>query len=502
MARVTRDINSRLVSRCVITSVNFALACCLAFVPACATRRQPTVFDVGAVHVPAAGPAHAASSPTTLTSYRRDEEGDLARGADASLEQLAIVGSQAYAAESLASLEALAQSMNPQLRRLSQEAAAAEAKTHYADKLPDPTVGANIFAHPIETAAGSQRANLSVMQMIPWLSRLDAQSQQAFFEALSLQQVYNAERLKVVGSVRTLWYRLYILGKQIETNRGNQQSLQLLIEVANARISTGQASSGDVLLGTLELSKLAGQILTFEQQLVSTKAELNRIIGRDTDHPLDVPTKLEPSLPDWTHGMLRQIAWEQQPEIAAAELRIQATNWGLEVARLKRRPDLSLSASWFAIDDNRPASNVVDVGRDGWSIGAQLSVPLWHHKYDAIEEEAEWKHSAAHASVDDVMHRYDSLLRDLWERAKTAEETAELYTETLLPQARQTLNVDRESYSNGTVEFDRVVRDFRGLLMLELGYYRAIGELAVALARIQQAVGTDLASTPTLSGDP
>lgn len=401
------------------------------------------------------------------------------------------------ATESLAELESLSQAMNPRLLRLAQEASAAEAKTQYVDKLPDPTIGANIFGHPIETAAGSQRANMSVMQMVPWLSRLDAQSQQAFFEALSMQQQYEAERLRVVGDVRALWYRLYVIGKQIETNRANQAVLAPLIEVANARVSTGQAAQGDVLLGTLELSRLEEQLLTLNQQLTSTKAELNRVVGRDADYPVAVSSTLEPSLPDWSHAMLRQIAWEQQPEIAAAELLTQATSWGLEVAKLKRRPDFSLSASWFAMDDNRPASTIVDVGRDAWAIGAQVSVPLWHHKYDAIENEAAWKHSASHASVEDTRLRYDSLLRDLWERAKTAHETAQLYQTTLLPQARQTLNADQQSYSNGTVEFDRVVRDFRSVLALELGYQQAIGELAIAIARIQQAVGTDLAIRPS-----
>lgn len=429
---------------------------------------------------------------TSLVSHQ-DADPDLPRGAEPHLEPVQAVEATSFAP--LAELEAAAQAMNPRLLRLSQQAAAAEAKTYYVDKLPDPTVGANIFAHPIETAAGSQRANLSVMQMIPWLSRLDAQSQQAFFEALSAQQLYEADRLRVLGDVRTLWYRLYVLGKQIEINRATVEILQPLVEVASVRLQTGGGSARDAWLGQLELGKLDEQLLTLQQQVASTKAELNRVIGRDTDHPITVPTTLEPSPPDWTHGMLRQIAREQQPEIASAELQSQATSWGIEVARLKRRPDLSLSASWFAVDDNRPVPNIVDVGRDAWSIGAQVSVPLWHHKYDAMEEEAMLKHSASHASVDDVMQRYDALLRDLWERAKTAAETAELYRTTLLPEAKLALDADIDAFSNSQVDLDSIVRDFRSVLLLEVGYHRTIGELATALARIQQAVGMDLATT-------
>ena len=138
---------------------------------------------------------------------------------------------------------------------------------------------------------------------------------------------------------------------------------------------------------------------------------------------------------------------------------------------------------------------VLDVGQDAWSVGASVSIPLWERKYDAIEQEARWKHAASHASVDESMQRYDAVLRDLWEQAKAADETANLYKATILPQAKDTLAADQQSYANGTVDFDRVIGDFRNLLTLELGYHRAIGQLATALARIRQATGTELSGS-------
>ena len=394
--------------------------------------------------------------------------------------------------ESLPQLETIAVSQNPHLRRLAQEYEAARAKVDYVDGLPDPTIGANVFVAPIETAAGSQRANLTIGQMIPWLERLDAQAQQTCFEAMALQQVHASERLKVLGNVRALWYRLYVIGQQIKIASANQELLESLIEVANARVSTGKATQGDVLVGTLEYSKLEEQLVTLRQQQVSAFAEINRLLGRDADVSITPPVELEIALPIWDHQMLRQMAVEHQPEIRAARIRTQATRWGLEVARLKRRPDFSVKASWFAIDSNRPPSTVVDVGDDAWSLGASVSIPLWDRKYDAIEREASWKHSASHASMDEAVQRYDTILRDLWEQAKAADETATLYRETILPQAKDTLEADQQSYVNGTVDFDRVVRDVRNLLTLELGYHRALGQLATAIARIEQSVGTIL----------
>ena len=448
-----------------------------------------------------------AQAPVALVSYQSEDDSkdgrDVSSAESADDSKPVSAGVEAPSAfafpdatllsiESLPQLEAIAVSQNPQLRRLAQESEAARAKVGYVDGLPDPTIGANIFAAPIETAAGSQRANLTIGQMIPWLERLDAQAQQACFEAMALQQVHASERLRVVGDVRALWYRLYVIGQEIQIASANQELLESLIEVANARVSTGKATQGDVLVGTLEYSKLEEQLVTLRQQQVSAFAKINRLLGRDADVSITSPAELEIALPTWDHQMLRQMAVEHQPDIRAARIRTQATRWGLEVARLKRRPDFSVNASWFAIDNNRPPSTVVDVGDDAWSLGASVSIPLWDRKYDAIEREASWKHSASHASVDEAVQRYDSILRDLWEQAKAADETATLYRETILPQAKDTLEADQQSYVNGTVDFDRVIRDVRNLLTLELGYHRALGQLATAIARIEQSVGTSL----------
>lgn len=392
--------------------------------------------------------------------------------------------------EGLAELEAIAAAANPVVRRLEAEVQAAWSRSGHIDRLPDPTIGTNVFGNPIETAAGSQRVNLTVAQMIPWLERLDAKAQQACYEAMTLQEALRAERLKVVAEVRSAWYRLYVLGRQTETNRANQELLTSLIEVATARVATGTAAQGDVLLGTLQLSRLEEELIAYRQQIESTKAALNRAAGREASHPVSVPRNIAASLPEWSFESLRELASEHQPAIEAARLKTHATHWGLEIARLERRPNLAVSATWFAIDNNRPATTVVDVGEDAWSLGAQVSIPLWQDKYDAIENEAIWKHQASQTSVEDATRQIEARILDLWEQAVAADRTRSLYRDTILPQARQTFEADQQSYANGAVEFDRVMQDFRNVLTLDDGLHRATGQLATALAQIEEAVGT------------
>ena len=158
--------------------------------------------------------------------------------------------------ESLEALEVLALTNNPTLRRMQHEAAAEWEQTGYVSKLPDPTISSMFYLPPMNYDPDRLVAELQVMQMIPWVGRLKAEAQQAHLEALAAENAFLAERLRVVADVRMNWYRLYVLGKQIETTEADQAQLESLIKTANARVATGDAQPGDVLMGTLELSSL------------------------------------------------------------------------------------------------------------------------------------------------------------------------------------------------------------------------------------------------------
>ena len=452
-------------------------------VAGCASRGWETGDAVGCC------PVSDATAQSTVEP-RSQEHGNTAEVIPASFVEAGEASSSSMT--SLHELEESALANNPTLRRLEQEVNAAWAKTGYADKLPDPTIGSNVFASPIETAAGSQRANLTVMQMIPWLERLEAQVQQATYEALVLQEGLRSEQLRVTADLRAAWYRLFVLGKQVETYELYQKILKSLMDTLNVPVPQRRTAPGDIELATLEYARLEEELVGFRQQIVSQQAELNRLLGREARYPVSRPVRIEVALPNWDHESLVKTANGHQPAIVAAELRTQATRWGVEVARLRRRPDVSLNATWFAIDDNRPSGGVVDAGDDAFSLGAQVSIPVWRQKYDAMETEANWKHLASHESVEEVRQRYDALLLDLWERARTADETRRLYEKTIIPQAQQTLNADQQSLPVGAVEFDRVMKDFRTVLTLHLALHRTTGELATLLARIEQAAGGSL----------
>jgi cobalt-zinc-cadmium efflux system outer membrane protein len=390
----------------------------------------------------------------------------------------------------LAELVSEALAVNPEVRRMEAEAAAAWERVPQVRSLPDPMVQATGFAVPQFMADGEMWATFMISQEIPYFKQLDARGQQAAYEAMMLQQETQSARLRIIADVEEAWYRLYLLGQLLRINEANRQLITPLVEVATGRVEVGETSPGDVVLGTLELSRVEEERLMFEQQLASRKAALNQLLNRPADTPILMPDMIDDPPIGQSLDELRAVAFQRQPEIVEARLRTEATAWGVRVARWERVPEVAVLYEHMFMEMN-PGQE----GPNPQRVGVEMNLPLWRRKYLAMEREARQENLAAHRGVEEAIREYDSMLLDLLEQARTAERTAQLYRNTILPQSRQALEVDQRAYGQGTVTFERVIGDARNLLTAHSAFHRAMTDRAIAVARLKQAVGGQLPAT-------
>jgi outer membrane protein TolC len=404
-----------------------------------------------------------------------------------------IVGDEAGTQLALAELIGEALAANPQIGRAQAEAAAAWERVPQVRSLQDPMIQATGFGQPQFMADGKMWATLMVSQAIPYLKQLNAQGQQAAFEALILQQEARAARLRIAAEVEEAWLRLYLLGQLLQINEANRQLIKPLVDVATGRVEVGETAPGDVVLGTLELSRTEEERLMLEQQVASQKATMNRLLNRPADSPIEVPESIDEALAfrvpaaDWSLDELRAVAFEQQPEIVAARLRTQATAWGIRMARWEGVPEVAVLYEHMFME-----MNPGEEGSDPWRVGVEMNVPLWRRKYRARVRETRQENLAAHQAVEVAVGEYDAMLLDLLQQERAAEQTATLYRNTIMPQARQALEVDQRAYGQGTVTFERVISNARNVLTAESAYVRATVDQAIAIARIRQAAGGQL----------
>jgi outer membrane protein TolC len=127
---------------------------------------------------------------------------------------------------------------------------------------------------------------------------------------------------------------------------------------------------------------------------------------------------------------------------------------------------------------------------------ASVNLPLWFGKYSAEKNEAQARQASV---VGKREERGRQLLADL-ERVsfelRDATRRVDLYEYTLLPKARQSLEVLEDAFVSGQADFLDLVDAQRTLLEFELSLERARVDGTTRSAELEMIVGTDLRPTP------
>lgn len=83
-------------------------------------------------------------------------------------------------------------------------------------------------------------------------------------------------------------------------------------------------------------------------------------------------------------------------------------------------------------------------------------------------------------------------VKDFHFRLQTAERPVNLFKESIIPQAEQSLKASETGYQADQVDFLNRIDSQRVLLDFNLAYYRSIADFVINLAGLERVVGTEL----------
>ena len=184
------------------------------------------------------------------------------------------------------------------------------------------------------------------------------------------------------------------------------------------------------------------------------------------------------------------LAGQSNPDIALARERIEGFRHRLELARLNRWPDLTVSFSYNLVDSDG-LSRVAN-GDDQWWVGAGVNLPIWTQRLDAAESEAARGIFQGIAALSDVQNRVAFRVQDALVRAESRQRQVVLFRDVIIPQARQTVDASLSGYRAGKLEFLTLVDNWRKLFEFEVIYHQNLAALEQSIADLQQAIGRDL----------
>lgn len=373
---------------------------------------------------------------------------------------------------------------------------AALEKIPQARSLPDPKFSYGYFIQEVETRVGPQRQKFELSQMFPWFGKLSLRGDVASEAANAARQKYEAAKLKLFYRVKKVYYEYYYLARAIAITKENMKLLSDLESVARMKYKAGAAPYAAVIKAQVELGRLQDRLKTLQDLRNPIVAKLNAALNRASDAPLPWPKPFQEEKMDVSEDQL--IAWlqENNPELKALEFMTAKEKIGIDLARKNYYPDIMLGVGMVDTDD-AIMPDAEDSGKDPVVAMIGINLPIWYGKYRAAEKAARARHLAALKRKAD---KENNLLADLQIALfnfRDAHRKIDLYGDTLIPKAKQSLEVTQQGFESGKVDFLNLIDAERLLLEFQLSYERALANHAQRLAELEMLVGKEI---PRLEG--
>lgn len=390
--------------------------------------------------------------------------------------------------DALAALVEQALARNPDLRAAEEATASARNRPDQARSLPNPVVSIDYTNDGWAPSLGSmEMTTLAVMasQDLPFPGKRRLRGEIASLEADEVQEQLERVRLDTVGRVRRAYYG-WLLSRDVLELIREQEGLWKQIEgVARARYTVGQGAQQDVLRVQVEVTRIEQLRATQQAELETARAELNRLLDREAEADLDVPSPLALGPPQ---GRLEDVLARLEPvspELSAARISVERSGRLTDLARKEAQPDFSLRGGYM----NRGGLDPM------WQAGVGISVPLYRKRISAGVAEAEARTRASERRVESVRLQLRFRTQERLAQIQAAERIAEVYDQGVIPQDRMSVEAAVASYQAGKVPFVAVLEALTTLYDDRATYLGVLADHGRIRASLEEA---SLEATSTL----
>ena len=385
---------------------------------------------------------------------------------------------------------------NPGLKSAFQKWRASMEKVPQATALPDPMLSFGVFLEEVETRVGPQEWKASLSQKFPWFGKLDLKGQVAAEAANAAWHRYQATKLDLFHRVAQAYAEYYYLKQAIDVTRESLSIVKRLEQVARTQYRTGTIPHADVIRAQVELGKLEDRLASLQDLRRPRAAKLNAALGRPSNADLPWPK----SLPRSEAGSLTQAKitdWlkDANPRLKALRAQVDSGKAAVEFAGKRYYPDITAGVTY--IDTGSAVMSGVDEsGKDPVALTLGVNLPIWRDSYRAGERQALAQLRDARRSLENRLNVLESDAQLALYDVQDADRRINLYKNTLVPKARQSLKANETAFRAGKMDFLSVLDSQRELLQFELSHQRALADHVKATARLEKLVGREL-TTPT-----
>jgi outer membrane protein, heavy metal efflux system len=369
---------------------------------------------------------------------------------------------------------------NPSVAAAARRYEAARVRIRRARALDDPFVTVMAEDVPPRLTGGMPMVRFQATQMLPFPGKRDRMAAVAEREAAAVGTRVDTALLDVVSEGRRLFHQLVLNREAQRINREQRALVDMLVQMATARLASATGSHHDVLKMQTEATMLDDGLIMLQADRREMAAMLNALLDRPAETPVGEPqASWSPQRP-LDHQRLVEQALERRPELREMVAMAGAERAMAAAARREYYPDVMIGALYDARMD----------GEDTLGAMVGLNVPIWigskqgldvrgaELRANALDRERAAMAAMVRAEVERSLARVDASQKRL-----------ELLEAEFLPRAQQTFDAAIRAFPSGMMSALEMLDDLRAVETQRLARTAAAVERELALVDLERAVG-------------
>ena len=390
-------------------------------------------------------------------------------------------------------LEALlrdARAQHPDLQKADAAVRMDQERIPQAGVLPDPTLSLGLqndgFKRLEVGRMETSFYSVAFTQPLPWPGKRGLRKEVAAI-GVDLSQATRARiQLSLEADVRRGYTALLLVRGQKQLLEQQTVFLEQAERLARTRYEVGQGSQGDLLRAQLERTRLQVASWSLGAEERTTLAGLNRLRQHDPADP--IPTTAALAGLEEPDTLAPEQVEARSPELAGARASVRQTEKLLDLAKLDRRPDFSVTAGIMPRGGLDPM----------WQVGVGISLPIYgHSKQQRAVAEHEHHRQGQGAEVESVR----TLLRQRTEerniQIQTLRRIRDLYRDGLLVQSEASFKALLAQYETGRAPFLGALEALNGWVGDQGAYLQTLAQLQAQHIALREAA---LGPTAPISG--
>ncbi|MBX9685869.1 MAG: TolC family protein [Candidatus Obscuribacterales bacterium] len=305
-------------------------------------------------------------------------------------------------------------------------------------------------------------------------------------------------RYDVRSAVRKAYAELAAAEANIDLVENQRKLVQRLNNIATKRFQSGKTMELDTLQIRLALEGFEALRTSALSRLRQASIQLDYLLGFASDRDLDVTnnglfklslerTELVPSPDDPLQKLdqLIKLAFEQRPDLKAAQQQTITSKSAITLAKAQAVPDILIGSGWV-FSTYKKATGARQ--QEGAYLNVNMDLPIFYHKQGEIaaakaaNRQAQMQLSATQLRVEvDVRAAYAALV--------SARSNLSLYRKTLIPLALNVVKNAHDSYEKGSNDVGGTLVAQQQFQQTFSNYFDTVVAYQNAWADLETAIG-------------